>query len=113
MTQDLPLEPAREIRHLGTVRPLAGDALKLSALGFGAAAVGNLYSVVTDEEAETAIVEALRQGIRHFDTTPFYGYGLSERRLISPSLAVGLETAIMARSSPRLIVDSCPPSSSG
>jgi len=54
---------------------------RLSALGFGTAPIGNLYTGITDEEAEAALDEALCNGVRYFDTAPFYGYGLSEQRL--------------------------------
>jgi D-threo-aldose 1-dehydrogenase len=54
---------------------------RLSALGYGAANLGNLHRALSDEEA-TAILEAAWDcGIRHFDTAPHYGLGLSERRL--------------------------------
>ncbi len=61
--------------------PQIGDALKRARLGFGSAAIGNLYTSVGDQEAESAIAEAYALGVRLFDTAPFYGYGLSERRL--------------------------------
>jgi D-threo-aldose 1-dehydrogenase len=47
----------------------------------GTAPVGNLFTPVSDEAAEGAVAAALSAGIRYFDTAPFYGYGLSERRL--------------------------------
>jgi D-threo-aldose 1-dehydrogenase len=52
-----------------------------AVLAFGAAALGNLYTEVTDEQAYAAVAAAWRQGIRAFDTAPHYGLGLSERRL--------------------------------
>jgi len=58
----------------------SGDDL-LPPLGFGCAPIGNLYEAVSDDDAESALHEALGQGIRYFDTAPFYGYGLSETRL--------------------------------
>ena len=62
-------------------RPLSRVPLAVPTLGFGAAAIGNLYTAVTDEAANTAIEEAYRLGVRLFDTAPYYGYGLSEQRL--------------------------------
>jgi D-threo-aldose 1-dehydrogenase len=54
---------------------------RLPVLGYGAANLGNLHRALTEEEA-TAILEAAWEcGIRHFDTAPHYGLGLSERRL--------------------------------
>ena len=58
----------------------AADA-RVARLGFGGAPIGNLYSEVSDDVAAAAIEAAWQAGIRHFDTAPFYGYGLSERRL--------------------------------
>ena len=55
--------------------------LELPPLGFGAAQLGNLYRVTTDEEAAGAIAAAWEGGIRYFDTAPHYGLGTSERRL--------------------------------
>ena len=54
---------------------------ELGDIGFGGAAIGNLYTEVDDEVAEAAVRFAVEQGIRNFDTAPFYGYGLSEERL--------------------------------
>jgi D-threo-aldose 1-dehydrogenase len=52
-----------------------------TALGFGAAPIGNLYAAMSDEEAEAAVLAAFRSGVRLFDTAPLYGHGLSEERL--------------------------------
>lgn len=53
----------------------------LSRLSFGGAPIGNLYASVDDAMAAAAVMRAWQQGIRHFDTAPYYGYGLSESRL--------------------------------
>lgn len=50
-------------------------------LGYGAANVGNLFRALSDEEAWAVLEAAWDSGIRHFDTAPHYGLGLSERRL--------------------------------
>jgi D-threo-aldose 1-dehydrogenase len=55
--------------------------LELTQLGLGAAQLGNLYRVTTDEEAAETVAAAWEGGIRYFDTAPHYGVGLSERRL--------------------------------
>jgi D-threo-aldose 1-dehydrogenase len=52
-----------------------------SRLSFGGAPIGNLYESVGDTAALATVSEAWRCGIRHFDTAPYYGYGLSEIRL--------------------------------
>jgi D-threo-aldose 1-dehydrogenase len=61
--------------------PAAPDRLGLGRLGYGAAAVGNLYRAVDDESARELLDAAWDAGIRYYDTAPHYGLGLSERRL--------------------------------
>ena len=51
------------------------------ALGFGTAPLGNMFRDIPDEEAAATVQAAWDQGIRYFDTAPFYGAGLSEIRL--------------------------------
>ena len=58
-----------------------GRGVQVSPLGFGGAPIGNLYEKVTEEEAQAAVATALDEGIRYFDTAPFYGHGLSEERM--------------------------------
>lgn len=53
----------------------------LPELGFGAAAMGNLYAAMDDAQAEATLDAALAAGFHYFDTAPHYGRGLSERRL--------------------------------
>lgn len=48
--------------------------------GLGGVAIGNGFRVSPDEEAESALVAAWENGVRYFDTSPWYGLGLSERR---------------------------------
>jgi D-threo-aldose 1-dehydrogenase len=56
-------------------------ALKQAPLGFGGAAVGNLYAAVEDTTALATLDRAYDRSLRYFDTAPFYGLGLSERRI--------------------------------
>ncbi|WP_037683143.1 aldo/keto reductase [Streptomyces griseus] len=60
---------------------LGRSGVEVSGLGLGAAAIGNLFSEVTEERAYDTVAAAWRQGVRYFDTAPHYGLGLSERRL--------------------------------
>lgn len=53
----------------------------MTALGLGCAAFGNLYSPVTAAQAASTLRTAWELGVRHFDTAPHYGLGLSERRV--------------------------------
>ena len=62
-------------------RELGNTGLDVSELGFGGAAIGNLYRVLADDDADAAVREAFTAGVRYFDTAPFYGFGLSEARL--------------------------------
>jgi D-threo-aldose 1-dehydrogenase len=55
--------------------------LRLGPFGFGAANLGNLYRAMSDDHARAVLDAAWDAGIRHFDTAPHYGLGLSERRL--------------------------------
>jgi D-threo-aldose 1-dehydrogenase len=55
--------------------------VRVSGLGFGTAPIGNLYAEVGEAEARDALERAQRLGVRYFDTAPFYGHGLAERRL--------------------------------
>ncbi|MFG3045217.1 aldo/keto reductase [Streptomyces sp. NPDC048241] len=50
-------------------------------LGFGTAPLGNMFRAIPEEEAAATVAAAWDQGIRYFDTAPFYGAGLSELRL--------------------------------
>ncbi|NES37395.1 aldo/keto reductase [Micromonospora sp. PPF5-17] len=62
-------------------RSLGPSAVAVTALGFGAASIGNLYRSVPDDRAMATVDAAWAAGIRYFDTAPHYGLGLSERRL--------------------------------
>jgi D-threo-aldose 1-dehydrogenase len=48
--------------------------------GLGGVAIGNAFEPTTDEAAEGALETSWEMGVRYFDTSPFYGFGLSERR---------------------------------
>lgn len=50
-------------------------------LGFGGAAIANLFAAVAEADALAAVGAAFEAGIAHFDTAPYYGSGLSEMRL--------------------------------
>ena len=52
----------------------------LTNLGLGGVAIGNGFRPMSDELAEQILQTAWDEGIRYFDTSPFYGYGLAERR---------------------------------
>lgn len=49
-------------------------------LGLGGVAIGNGFKVMSDKESEQTLEAAWDAGIRYYDTSPWYGLGLSERR---------------------------------
>ena len=51
------------------------------AIGLGGAALGNLFTSLSDEAARLLLEDTLRSGCRSFDTAPHYGNGLSEQRM--------------------------------
>lgn len=50
-------------------------------LGFGTAPLGNMFRDIPEAEAAATVEAAWGQGVRFFDTAPFYGAGLAEIRL--------------------------------
>lgn len=83
-------------------RPLGRTALRLPALGFGGAALGNIADEITEAQAEATLAAAWNAGIRYFDTSPWYGRGLSERRLGSFLLHQPAEQRIISTKVGRL-----------
>lgn len=55
--------------------------LRVPPIGYGAAALGNLYRALSDDEWPRVVPAAWAGGIRYFDVAPHYGLGLAERRL--------------------------------
>jgi D-threo-aldose 1-dehydrogenase len=62
-------------------RKIGDTSLDVTEISLGGAAIGGLYRAVSRENAEATITAAWDAGIRYFDTAPFYGFGLSERRM--------------------------------
>jgi D-threo-aldose 1-dehydrogenase len=52
-----------------------------SKSGFGGVAIGNGFNVNPDLECLQCISAAWDAGVRYYDTSPWYGLGISERRL--------------------------------
>ncbi|MGW8392642.1 aldo/keto reductase [Pseudoduganella sp. HUAS MS19] len=65
----------------GDPRKLQRSGIVLSAMGLGCAQLGGLYQAMSDGEAQAVVDAAWETGIRYFDTAPYYGHTLSERRL--------------------------------
>ncbi len=62
-------------------RRLGRTSVDLSVLGFGGTATGRLVSGFTEADAAAILDAAWVRGLRYFDTSPFYGLGLSEHRM--------------------------------
>ncbi|WP_369053101.1 aldo/keto reductase [Kineococcus terrestris] len=60
---------------------LGSTGVRVTALGFGGAPLGNHLAEVADDDARAALDAAWDAGVRLFDTAPHYGVGLSERRV--------------------------------
>jgi D-threo-aldose 1-dehydrogenase len=62
-------------------RAVGRTGVEISRIGFGGAPLGDLKRAPTDAGAREVLQAAWDAGIRYFDTAPFYGSGLSERRI--------------------------------
>ncbi|MBT2119643.1 aldo/keto reductase [Dyella sp. LX-66] len=83
--------------------PRRGPAV--SRLAFGGAPIGNLYAGVDEASARLAVERAWQHGIRHFDTAPYYGYGLAEERLGGALAGVPRASYTLSTKVGRLIED--------
>ena len=59
---------------------IMGKNVLKQKLGLGGVAIGNGFKVMTDEAAAKTLDAAWNAGVRYYDTSPWYGLGLSERR---------------------------------
>jgi D-threo-aldose 1-dehydrogenase len=64
-----------------TLGRLADRGVQIGPVSLGCAQLGNLYGPISDSAATDIVEAAWARGIRHFDSAPHYGLGLSERRL--------------------------------
>ncbi len=92
--------------------PLGRTRVEVSTLGFGAAPIGNLFSAVDDQTAQSTIDAAWEGGIRYFDTAPHYGLGLSERRLGSALASRPRDEYVVSTKVGRLLVSNPTPNGS-
>lgn len=61
-------------------RKLGRSDVQVTQLGLGGASYGSLFHDVPEADAHAALHAAWENGIRFFDTAPWYGRGLSELR---------------------------------
>ncbi|MBB3178182.1 aldo/keto reductase [Variovorax sp. Sphag1AA] len=74
-------------------------------LGFGTALLGNMFRAIPEEEARATVDAAWNDGIRFFDTAPFYGAGLAEARLGEALAARKRDDYVISTKVGRLILD--------
>ncbi|REC93824.1 aldo/keto reductase [Kushneria indalinina] len=75
-------EQGRRDEALPNNPPLAMDRFPPEhKYGVGGTQMGNMYRVTSNEEARAMLAAAWESGTRYFDTSPWYGLGLSERRM--------------------------------
>jgi D-threo-aldose 1-dehydrogenase len=63
------------------LRRLGKSGVMLPQFGFGAAPLGELFTKVSEQDAEATLSGAWDAGVRYFDTAPWYGRGQSEHRV--------------------------------
>jgi D-threo-aldose 1-dehydrogenase len=66
---------------LTATREIGRTGVAVTPLGFGGASIGELNALIDEVEAIGAVRTAWDAGIRYFDTSPWYGRGMSEQRL--------------------------------
>jgi D-threo-aldose 1-dehydrogenase len=74
-------------------------------LGFGTAPLGNMFRAIPEKEALATVQAAWQDGIRFFDTAPFYGAGLAEIRLGEALAGRRRDDYVLATKVGRLILD--------
>jgi len=62
-------------------RLIGNTNVSVTQLGMGGAQIGDMFVKISDEQAHQTIQSAYAAGIRYFDTSAWYGRGLSEHRL--------------------------------
>ena len=61
-------------------RELGKTGVHVTQLGFGGAGIGELWGRLPEEQVQDTLKEAWQAGVRYYDTSPWYGRGLSELR---------------------------------
>ena len=62
-------------------RKVGKTKLEVTELGLGGAPRGGFRATISDAESAALIETAWQDGVRYYDTSPFYGYGRSELRM--------------------------------
>ncbi|MGE8686136.1 MAG: aldo/keto reductase [Achromobacter sp.] len=81
------------------------EKLAGNVLGFGTAPLGNMFRDIPEAEAQATVDAAWEQGVRYFDTAPFYGAGLAEIRLGEALARHKRDEYVLSTKVGRLILD--------
>lgn len=80
-------------------------SLIANPLGFGTAPLGNMFRDVPQDEVQATVDAAWNNGVRYFDTAPFYGAGLSESRLGDALVGRPRDEYVLSSKVGRIILD--------
>ncbi|MGH8449371.1 aldo/keto reductase [Pseudomonas sp.] len=80
-------------------------SLIANPLGFGTAPLGNMFRNVPQAEVQATVDAAWNNGVRYFDTAPFYGAGLSESRLGDALVGHPRDEYVLSSKVGRIILD--------
>ena len=94
-----------DTRAFGSV----GTSLTVTALGFGATAIGGMYTEVGDDAAVDTVAAAWEAGLRYFDAAPQYGRGNGEVRLGRGLAGYPREDYVLSSKVGRLLRADAPP----
>lgn len=86
-------------------RRLGDTGVSVTAMGLGCAPMAGLFTRVDPDVAAATVEAAWNGGIRHFDTAPHYGAGLSEERLGNALSRRPRENFTVATKMGRVLVD--------
>lgn len=92
--------------------PLGRSKIRVTRLGLGSAPLAGLYSEVSEATALDVVRRAVGSGLRLFDTAPYYGYGLAERRLGTVLKTVQRDGFVLSTKVGRLLRPDAPPEES-
>src|SRR5665213_2934985 len=60
------------------LRPIGRTTLRVTQFGFGTAPLSGFRDAIPEPDAIATTAAACDGGVRLFDTSPYYGYGLNE-----------------------------------
>jgi D-threo-aldose 1-dehydrogenase len=88
---------------------LGSSGLETTALGLGTVPLANYLEPLSDEQARATVDRVWELGVRLYDTAPFYGAGMAERRLGEALAERPRDEFVLATKIGRLLRDDVPP----